>query len=73
MSYACNGKPRPTSSTAYHAQDGWDYKSYGGSVALSRSPRIVEIKHVMSTDCLYQESATDKRCAGCQHIQKGQP
>jgi hypothetical protein len=29
------------------------------------------ILHRMSTDCKYDKSATDPRCAGCKHIKPG--
>jgi hypothetical protein len=60
--YWCNGKPRPTSETSYLAQDGWFVDEWG----MTRKPKIIRIKHVMSTECNYDQSASDARCEGCE-------
>lgn len=64
--YGCHNRPRPTAATSYPAQDGWQ------DIGLltrrpSRLPIIVPIGHTMSTNCRYDLSAADQRCAGCVH------
>lgn len=66
--YGCHNRPRPTAATSYPAQDGWQ-----GGVTLrqtaTRMPVIVPIAHTLSTNCRYDLSAADQRCAGCAHGQ----
>lgn len=58
--YACHNGPRPFEGEETHlAQDGYDSE---------RRPVWVPVRHVMSTDCMYDKRASDARCAGCKHI-----
>lgn len=63
-SYGCHNLPRPTETTTHPAQDGWFYDASG----MTRKPRIVQIQHVMTTECRYDKTDTDPCCAGCVHI-----
>lgn len=65
MNYGCHNQPRPTSAHSYPAQDGWFYDESG----MTRKPQIVQIHHVMTTDCQYSQTTVDAGCAGCQHNQ----
>lgn len=64
--YGCHNRPRPTAETSYPAQLGWHYGiSLKGEP--TRLPVVVPIAHTMSTNCRYDLSAADQRCAGCAH------
>lgn len=39
---------------------------YGGIFSYG----VTRITHRLSTDCKYDKSATDPRCAGCKHIKE---
>ncbi len=59
----CHNKPRPTPETTHIAQDGWrEYTERGIPV---RVPVLVEVKHRMSTECMYDVRTTNPGCAGC--------
>lgn len=70
MTYGCHSKPRPTSDTGYVTQTGWS-EAVQGMTGPVRFPVYAEVKHVMSTDCRYDQQATDRQCAGCPHISDG--
>lgn len=71
--YACHNRPRPVAGAITHqAQDGWRMHNIHDGAVTIRSAVPVDIRHVMSTDCRYDASATDPGCAGCEHA-KGSP
>ena len=60
--YACYN--RPPFKTSAIAQDGWYMDG------VTRCPRLVTVKHVMTTECQYSRDPMgygqrDERCAGC--------
>lgn len=57
----CHNKD--TTRWTYPAQDGWIYSEDG----TTRMPRVVQIKNVMSRNCVYSVLTRDDRCAGCIH------
>lgn len=72
--YGCHNQPRPVAGAVTHlAQSGYEEPVDENWGWFSRKPRYVEIHHTMSTDCRYDKSTTDPRCAGCQHISKEIP
>lgn len=50
--YGCHNKPRPVQ----------------GALIPLPNGKPSDIPHVMSTDCRYDLSRTDKRCTGCYQI-----
>lgn len=64
--YGCHNRPRPTAETSYVAQAGFKIVRDGFD-APWRVPALVTIKHTLSTNCRYDLSAADQRCAGCAH------
>lgn len=69
--YACHNKPRPVAGAITHqAQSGWGRTFRDGQGRPHRAPVMVDIEHVMSTECMYDKPTTDARCAGCQHIKQ---
>lgn len=71
--YACNNEPRPLAGAVTHqAQAGWGGTFRDGQGRPHRAPVMVDIHHVMSTDCRYDAQQNDPRCAGCQHIKQGE-
>ncbi len=69
--YGCWNKPRPQAWTTIPAHDGYTPPREQTTVIGYRTPKVVMIKHTMSTECRYDKSATDPRCAGCEHINQG--
>lgn len=65
--YGCHNKPLPTTGKTYVAQSGWSETFRDGFGAPCRVPVYVDVPHVMSTECRYDASATDRMCAGCGH------
>lgn len=79
MTYGCHSLPRPTAETTYLAQSGWQYMEVLYSVPyesprdeFTRVPELVEVKHVMSTACMYDASGSDAQCKGCPHANQQQ-
>lgn len=68
MTWGCHNKPRPTADTTYQAQDGW-LRSVGFEGQPTRLPRIIQIRHTMSTECQYSKTTADAKCTGCDHNQ----
>lgn len=69
--YGCHSRLRPIAGSITHAaQDGYDESTHvaPGALAYFKVPRWVPVRHVMSTECGYDKSATDARCAGCPHV-----
>lgn len=67
MSYGCYNAPRPVAGEVTHqGQNGWVPK-HGNWHYMTREPIIVDIVHVMSTDCQYSILTEDKACIGCAH------
>lgn len=62
--YGCNGKPRPTPENFYFAPNGTRQKWGSPNVAEHGLKRIY---YTGSTECRYDMSETDTRCAGCEH------
>lgn len=75
MSYGCLNAPRPAAGAATHlAQAGWSDTFRDGFGAPHRTPVMVEIHHVMTTECQYtKQHAADPGCAGCQHQSNKEP
>lgn len=72
--YACHNKPRPVDGAVTHrGQDGWRDTIDHDNVMPTRIPVMVDIRHTMSTDCRYDASTTDARCAGCEHVKAPAP
>jgi hypothetical protein len=68
--YGCHNRPRPVAGgSPYMAQEGWrdEPDATRHEPYPTRLPVMKEIRHVMSTDCMFDASATDPRCAGCIH------
>lgn len=70
----CHNRPRPTAATSYQAQAGWEYRNVLCAEPYeaprdepTRIPVLVDIPHVMSTECRYDASATDQGCVACVH------
>ncbi len=64
MSHGCMN--RPSMKDWYHAQDG--YWQMSKPEAGTRLPRIVQIPHVMTTDCQFTRlNPEDPGCTGCCH------
>ena len=62
MTYACHN--RKPFNPFHHAQDGY----YANSA--SRLQKLVDVPHVMTTDCQYTKTdlgKTDPKCEGCKH------
>ncbi len=60
---------RPPFKPWHHAQDG--YHPMSKPEAGTRLPRIVQIPHVMTTDCQFTRlNPEDPGCAGCNHQKK---
>ncbi len=55
--YGCHNHPQRK--PGYLAQDGWFLDG------VTRAPRMVKVKDVMSKNCQYSNSTPDERCAGC--------
>ena len=55
--YACHNHPPFKSSSI--VQDGWYMDG------VTRCPRLVTVKHVMSKDCQYSKTTPDAGCGGC--------
>jgi hypothetical protein len=67
--YGCHNQPRPVAGTNTHqAQAGWSKTIRDDRGNPHRHPIMMDIEHVMSTDCRYDASTTDPRCSGCKHI-----
>jgi len=66
--YGCHSKPRPVLGAATHlAQVGYGTVFSYSSGETSRNPIYAPVLHVMSTECRYDKSREDRRCAGCPH------
>ena len=55
--YACYN--RPPFKTSAIAQDGWYMDG------VTRCPKLVTVKHVMTTECQYSKETPDELCDGC--------
>lgn len=67
--YGCHNQPRPVAGAVTHqAQAGWGVVLLKGNGCVPvRVPFMVDIRHIMSTDCRYDKSATDPCCRACQY------
>lgn len=71
MKNGCFNKPRPVAGAVTHlAQAGWSETFRDGFGAPHRTPILVDIKHVMTTECQYTLTTPDPACAGCVHEKK---
>lgn len=66
--YACHNRPAQVGT--YLAQDGYMPTFYDAFDEPFRTPKLVAVPHMMSTDCKYSQSTPDERCAGCAHNQQ---
>lgn len=62
--YSCHNRPRPTANAPVTVQDGWI------DTPGSRIPRMVTVPFVMTTECQYDATMTDKSCAGCWQVKR---
>lgn len=60
MINGCMNRPDQTDATSYPAQDGWVYSEDG----TTRWPRIVQVKHAMTRECVYSRSVVGNACDG---------
>lgn len=62
----CHNRQRPTAGAITHwAQDGYMPAVDNGDGSFSRERRWVPVRHVMSTECKTDISATSPACKGC--------
>lgn len=69
--YGCHNRPRPTGFSFYQTQDGYKLDSVTGA-------RIGPVYTTVwssfgTTGCQYDKSATDAKCAGCEHAKQEAP
>lgn len=66
-SYACSTWPRPTPESTYLVQDGWhEYLENGQMVRGAAKWKRIKV-FTEHFGCQYDKTATDPRCAACQH------
>jgi hypothetical protein len=65
--YFCSNRSRPDPARKLLVQDGYITVRVAGlhGVVTLRQPNMVEVACPNTTDCLYDRSALDARCAGC--------
>ena len=65
MTYACSNQPRPDKKLMLLVRDGWQVCRDDFGV-LFYAVKTKKIPFVQSTECQYDRSGTDQRCAECQ-------